>query len=186
MTTTPRRFRPRPSIARGAPTTTTAPNRPVRRIHWERLPLALFGFFILGLWWAAGGKWTIDGTPMLLNVIFAFFRVRIELPLVSHWAAYALLCWLPILISYAEHNYAPWRGLRRYGILVGIFVIGIWLIVTAADWSSTWLAITHPDTDAWPIAHQLAALPPLAAIWTTLTTFAPEVGFAVLTWWLWE
>lgn len=157
-----------------------------RRFHWDRLPLAFFGFVILGLWWAAGGKWTIDGTPLLINEVANFFRVPISLPPVRHGAVYLLLCWLPIGISYVEHHYAPWRAWRKWSILAVVFIVAIWLVVTAADWSSTWLAITHPEPSAWKIAHQVAALPPLAAVWVTLTTFVPEIGFSVLAWWLWE
>jgi hypothetical protein len=170
----------RPAPARWQPT------KRARRFHWDRVPLAVLGFFILGLWWLAGGKWTIDGTPLLINAIFDFFKVPAELPPVSHWLVYILLCWLPILISIAEHRYAPWRGLRRWSILVVPFIVGIWLIVMAADWSSTWMAVTHPEPGAWLIAEQVAAITPLAAAWVTLTTFIPEMGFAVLVGWLWE
>lgn len=159
---------------------------PPRRFHWDRLPLVIFGFAILALWWAAGGKWTIEGMPLLLNEIFNFFHVSFRLaPII--WAGwYAWLIWLPLGISYVEHKYSPWRAWRKWGILSLMGVLVVWLVVTAADWSSTWLAITHPAKDDWLIARQVAAVPFAAGVWVTMTTFLPEVGFAVLYWWLWE
>ena len=156
------------------------------RFHWDRLPLVVFGYAILALWWAAGGKWTIEGTPLLLNEVFNFFHISFRLKPIADPAWYLWLCWLPLGISYIEHIYAPWRAWKKWGILVLIFVVGVWLIVTAADWGSTWQAITHPAPDAWLIARQIARVPLLAGVWVSLTTFVPEVGFAVLTWWLWE
>ena len=194
-----RRFRPAgpPAAAvqpSAAPRTPPAPARDEapaaskrkKQFQWDRLPIAFFGYLILGLWWLAGGKWTIDGSPLLVNAILDFFRIKVALPPVTNPTVYLLLCWLPAGISYVEHKYSPWRAVRKWGILALVFVLGIWLIVTAADWSSTWLALTHPEPGAWRIAQQVAAIPALAAVCTTLTTFVPEIGAAVLAWWLWE
>jgi len=194
-----RRFRPAgPPAAAPQPSATPQPNRtPVRvealdngkrkkQFQWDRLPIGFFGYLILGLWWLAGGKWTIDGSPLLVNAILDFFHIKFALPPVTNPTVYLVLCWLPLFISYVEHKYAPWRAARKWGILALVFVIGIWLIVTAADWSSTWLAVTHPELGAWRITQQVAAIPALAAIWTTLTTFVPEIGFVALARWLKE
>lgn len=183
-----RRFTPRgpvrsePLPSREVTKTTT----PKPRFHWDRLVPVLFGFFILGLWWAAGGKWTIEGMPLLLNEIFNFFRIGVRLPSVTNPWWYLGLIWLPIGISIVEHKYAPWRAWGTYAIMAMPFILLIWLVVTAADWGSTYQAITHPAADAWLIAQQVATYPALSIPWVTLTTFIPELGFAVLTWWLWE
>jgi hypothetical protein len=154
------------------------------RIHWDRVPLTLFGFVILGLWWAAGGRWTIDGLPLLTNEILKFFHISARLAPLTDPRWYLLLCWLPLLISFAEHRYAPWRRLAWSIIMV--FVIGVWLVVSGLDLGSTWMAVTHPSPDDLPIARQVAASMPLAAVWSIFTTFVPEVGMSVLWWWLWE
>jgi hypothetical protein len=159
---------------------------PAARFHWERLPLVLFGYAILALWWAAGGKWTIEGMPLLLNEVFNFFHVSIRLAPITWPGWYAWLAWLPLGISFVEHKYSPWHAWGKWSILSLCFVFGVWLVVTGADWGSTWQAITHPAPDDWLIARQVAAIPLAAALWVTLTTFVPEIGFAVLSWWLWE
>jgi hypothetical protein len=154
------------------------------RIHWDRVPLVALGLVILGLWWAAGGRWTIDGLPLLINEILKFFHVSTRLAPLTDPRWYLFLFWLPLLISFAEHRYAPWRRLAWSVIM--IFVVGVWLTVSGLDLGSTWLAITNPSPDDWLIAQQLAAIKPLAALWCVLTTFAPEVGMTVLWWWLRE
>lgn len=159
---------------------------PRKRFHWERLPLAIFGYLIFGLWGMAGGKWTIDGTPLLINEVFNFFHITTRLAPITWPGWYAWLIWLPLGISFVEHKYSPWRAWGRWGILSLIVVIAVWLVVSSVDWGTTWLAITHPADDAWLIAQQVAAIRPVAAIWVTLTTFIPEIGIALLYWWLWE
>lgn len=152
------------------------------RIRWDRLPLVLLGWLILGLWWAAGGKYTIDGLPLLINEAFAFFRVLITLGRINHWGWYVGLCWLPVLISFAEHRYKPWRHLALSFIIVWVLIV--WLIVSGIDAGSTYLAVTNPLPDAYTISKQVAAIKPLAAIWSILTTFGPEAGMAALWKWL--
>lgn len=155
-----------------------------KAVHWDRLPIVLLGWLLLGLWWAAGARWTIDGLPLLINEVFRFFHVSARLGAVADWRWYLWLIWLPPLISFAEHRYAPWKRLAWSVIM--IWVIGVWLIVSGLDFGSTFLAVTHPSLEDWLIAQQLAAFKPLAAVWATLTTFAPELGMAALWWWLRE
>jgi hypothetical protein len=158
------------------------------RFHWDRFVPASFGLLILGLWWLAGARWTIDGAPLLLNVFLDFLRFPADWRFapVTTFAPYLWFCWLPIGISIVEHVYAPWRNSRRSGILVLLFLVLIWFIVTSGDWSSTYLALKHPQPGAWPLTLQIASSPLLAGVLTTLTTFVPEIGISVLLWWLRE
>lgn len=144
--------------------------------------MVALGWAILALWWAAGAKYTIDGLPLLLNEVAAFFRAPLRLGQVSDWRLYILLSWLPIAISVAERRYAPWRRLTLSSIM--IWVIGVWLIVSGIDAGSTWLAVTNPPDDAYTVTKQIAAIKPLAAAWSIATTFLPEIGFGALLWWL--
>lgn len=150
-------------------------------LHWDRLPILIFGWFFLGLWWLAGGKYTIDGLPLLFNEILAFFRIPAVIGVVSDWRWYVILAWLPIAISIAERRYAPWRRLTFSTIM--IWVIVVWVVVSGVDAGSTWLAVTHPANDAYTVSKQLAQLRPLAAAWSLATTFLPETGMAALLWW---
>lgn len=151
-------------------------------IHWERLPIVLLGTLILGVWWLAGGKYTIDGLPLLGNEILGFFRAPHIFQPVTDWHIYALLCWLPVVVSLAERRYAPWRRLTLSAIM--IWVLLVWLIVSGIDAGSTYLAVTNPPSDAYTFSKQLAIIKPLAAAWSILTTFLPETGIGALWWWL--
>lgn len=153
-----------------------------RAFHWDRLPIVLIGWAILALWWAVGAKYTIDGLPLLLNEIAAFFRAPAFAHPVTDWHWYLYLAWLPVLISFAERRFAPWRRLTLSSIM--IWVVGAWLIVSAVDAGSTWLAVTHPPADSYTITKQIATIKPLAAAWSLITTFVPETGFGALLWWL--
>lgn len=148
------------------------------RSRLDRIPVVVIGWAILAVWWAAGGRYTIDGAPLLLNAIARFFRLSARLGVIADPVWYLRLCWLPIAMSIIERRNRPRRGLAWNTITV--YTIGIWAIVAGADFGSTWLAITHPDPDAWPIAVQVAHIAPLALLWTAATTFAPEIGFVAL------
>lgn len=153
-----------------------------KRIHWDRLPLVILGWCLFGLWWAAGGKYTIDGLPLLANEIFGFFRAPFELSPISDWRWYVWLCWLPVVISLAERRYAPWR--RLAWSLIMVWVIFVWVVVSGIDTASTYLAVTNPPEDAYLLSRQVANVKVLAGVWSVATTFAPETGIAALWWWL--
>lgn len=153
--------------------------RPARRAFaWDRIPLALLGSFFLLLWWAAGGKYTIDGLPLLLNEIAAFFRAPVRLGPIADWRWYVILAWLPVLISIVERRFVPWRRAASGGTMV--WMVGVWLAVAGVDALSTWLAITRPSADAYRISRQIAALPEVAVAWALATTFLPEIGMVAL------
>ena len=153
-----------------------------RTFNWDRFPVVLLGWFFLGLWWAAGGKYTIDGLPLLINEISAFFRAPLRLEPIADWHWYLRLAWLPVVISLAERRYAPWRRLTLSSIM--IWVLAVWIIVSAVDAGSTYLAVTHPPDDAYSVTKSVAAIKPLAAFWSLITTFLPETGMGALLWWV--
>lgn len=146
--------------------------------HWDRLPLVLFGWFVLGLWWATGGKYTIDGLPLFANTVFSFFHVPVELAPITNWRWYIGLCWIPIAISVIERRNRPRRGLAWSVIMV--YAIGVWVVISMLDLGSTWLAVTNPAPDAFILSKQIAGTSFIAALWTGATTFLPEVGMAAL------
>lgn len=158
-----------------------AAERPTRRaglLRYDRVPLALVGFLVLALWWAVGGRYTIDGGPLLLNTILAFFRSSARVGLIADPVWYLRLCWVPVVISIIERKNRPRRGMAWNVAMV--YAVLIWFLVSAADFSSTYLAVTNPELNAWPIAMQIAQSRPLATLWSVATTFAPEIGFAAL------
>lgn len=153
-------------------------SRTARRARLDRVPVVVVGWGVLAIWWAAGGRYTIDGAPLLINEILHFFRISARLGTITDPIWYAYLCWLPIAFSIIERRNRPRWGLAWN--VSTVYTVLIWAIVAGADFGSTWLAITHPDPDAWPLAVQVAGIVPLALLWTAATTFAPEIGFAAL------
>lgn len=165
---------PRQEKPREAPRSATH----VHGIHWDRMPLVLTGWMLLGLWWAAGARYTLDGLPLAGNVVLNFFHVAPLFQPIADPHMYLWLAWLPAVISFVERKNRPWRT-QSFSILA-VYAALIWLAVVLLDAGSTWLAVMNPRPDDWRISHQLAALWPLAAAWTFLTTFLPEIGIAVL------
>lgn len=150
-------------------------------LPWERVPGWLIGSFLLGLWWAIGGKYTIEGLPLLGNLFFGWFHIPTRFPPITDGVWYLRLVWIPILISFVERQYRPWThrdilSRERFWLLL------LWVVTIAIDAGSTFLAIRNPVPDAWTITKQVAALAPLAIMWALLTTFGPESGLS----WLWR
>lgn len=165
----------------------TKPDAPVsskRRFRWDRLPTVLFGVLIFGVWWALGGRYTIDGSPLAGNEILSWFHAPQPFNPVADWHWYVYLCWLPVLISIVERSNRPRKGVAFYGILSIGFLV--WLIVSGFDMGSTYLAITHPRADTYTIAKQIAANSKAAITWSVITTFAPEIALAELWRYLWN
>lgn len=167
---------PAPATRNNTPTPVREPRK--RASLLDRLPVAAIGVPLFALWWAMGGRYTIDGGPLVLNTILAFFRQPARVPLISGGVVYLYLCWLPILISIIERRNRPRKGLAWHSATVVALVV--WAVVSLYDMSSTYLAVTNPPEDAWLLAKQVAAVKPLAAIWTAATTFLPEIGLVAL------
>lgn len=167
-----------------APATKAAPAKTTARgglIVWENFPGWLLGTLILLLWWAMGGKYTIEGLPLVANLIFEWFHVPMRLAPITDGRWYLYLCLLPVLISFVEQRYRPWK---RHDILSRkrFWLALLWIAVVAIDAGSTYLAIRSPAPNAWTITKQVAALAPLTVTWALLTTFGPESGLS----WLWR
>lgn len=168
-----------PQEAKVQPKRTTTARRPSRL---DRVPACLLGSAIFGWWWLTGARYTIDGIPLLLNQLAAFLYVHLGLPPVTNPLWYLLLAWLPFAISFVERRYAPWRQSMIDGTMIVIVVV--WLIVSAFDGFSTYLAITNPPDNALTISHQIARSTIASAIWSIATTFLPEVALGLL--WRWQ
>ncbi len=169
------------SLINGKPTSEQARQRThtAARVA-SNIPVTLFGVLIFGLWWAVGGKYTIDGLPLLINWAGDLFHFRAGLSAITDWHAYLYLSWIPICMSFVERTSRPDKAIRRslawYGILI---LIAVWLVVSALDFGSTYMAVTTPAPGAWAITKQVATITPLAVAWSSVTTFLPE---AALVW----
>lgn len=157
----------------------------VARSAWyERLPVVLIGLPIFAGWWVMGGKYTIDGTPLLLNMLLDFLRLGARVASITDGYWYLYLAWLPLLISFIERRNRPRKELAFSSATVVVLVV--WAIASLYDLGTTYIAVTTPAPDAWLITQQIGAYRPIAAIWTGLTTFAPEIGIIALWRYLWK
>lgn len=151
------------------------------RRYAANIPVVLFGVFIFGLWWAIGAKYTVDGLPLLINTIASWFHIAARLLPVTDWHTYLYLCWIPIFMSLVERTSRPDKAIRKplawYGILV---LIVVWLVVSALDFGSTYMAVTTPAPDSWYIARQVATIKPIAVFWSGITTFLPEAALVAV------
>lgn len=164
--------------AKPAPAAERKPATRARSAWYDRLPVVIIGLPIFVGWWVLGGKYTIDGTPLLANLFLEFLRLGARVAPITdgHWYAYLAL--LPILISIIERRNRPRRGLAFSSATV--VVLAVWAIASLYDLGTTYIAVTTPAPDAWLITQQIGAYRPVAALWTGATTFLPEIGIVAL------
>lgn len=152
--------------------------RATRAAWYERLPVVIIGLPIFVGWWIMGGKYTIDGTPLLANLLLDFLRIGARVPIISDGRYYLFLVWLPLLVSIIERRNRPRRGLALSNATV--VVLAVWAIASLYDLGTTYIAVTTPAPDAWLITQQLGGSRIAASIWTGMTTFLPEIGIVAL------
>lgn len=162
----------------------SAPVKAARSAWYDRLPVVLIGLPIFAGWWIMGGKYTIDGTPLLINMLLDFLRLGARVSPITDGRWYALLAWLPILVSIIERRNRPRRGLAFTSTTV--VVLAVWAIASLYDLGTTYIAVTTPAPDAWLLTQQIGAYRPVAALWTGATTFLPEIGIVALLRYLWR
>lgn len=169
MSTRYRRFSPsRPSQVRSAPmeqpARTAQPGKPQMGLY--ALAVVLFVFGALG--WVAGGKYTVEGWVVALNMFARWIGIEQQLSAPRGW-------WLvgAVVVSgvvYSRVELLAWRNTVHR---MPSFWIG-WVLIVLTDVGSTLLGVVSPAPDAAPIFHQLAATAPAAIAWAVTLTAAPE------------
>jgi hypothetical protein len=130
------------------------------------LSLVLLAFGILG--WLAGGKYTVEGWVVALNMFARWIGVEQQLIVPRGW-------WLvgAVAASGLIYSRVEMLALRNTVQRMPAFWIG-WLLIVATDVGSTLIGVLNPPADAAPVLLQLAKLIPMAIVWALLLTFVPE------------
>lgn len=130
--------------------------------------LALVLFVFGGIGWLAGGKYTVEGWVVALNMFARWIGIGQQLTVPRGW-------WLvgAVVVAGAVYSRVEVLALRNTVQRMPSFWIG-WLLIVVTDISSTLLGVLNPAPDAAPILIQMASLVPLAIIWAIVLTFVPE------------
>lgn len=138
--------------------------KPQGSLYALAIVLLVFG----GIGWLAGGKYTVEGWVVALNMFARWIGVEQQLSIPRGW-------WLvgAVAISgviYSKVELLAWRNTVQR---MPAFWIG-WLLIVLTDVGSTLLGVINPAPDAAPIFHQLATMVPAALVWALVLTAAPE------------
>lgn len=130
------------------------------------LAVVLFVFGLLG--WIAGGKYTVEGWVIALNMFARWIGVEQQLTVPRGW-------WLvgAVLVCGVVYSRVEVLALRNTVQRMPVFWVG-WLLMVITDIGSTLLGVLNPAPNAAPILIQLAGIVPLAIAWAIVLTFVPE------------
>lgn len=148
-------------LSNGKPVT----RQPMNTSLWA-LAIVLLVFGAIG--WLAGGKYTVEGWVVALNMFARWIGVTQQLSVPRGW-------WLvgAILISGVVYSRVELLAWRKNAQRLPQFWIG-WGLIVLTDLGSTLLGVLNPQQDAAPVFHQLAAIPALAILWSLVLTAVPE------------
>lgn len=130
------------------------------------LAIVLFVFGALG--WLAGGKYTVEGWVVALNMFGRWIGLAAQLdvprgvPLI-----------VAVLLSGVVYSRVELLALRNTVQRMPSFWIA-WLLIFLTDVGSTFFGIISPAPDAAPILRQLAIMPYFAFLWALVLTLLPE------------
>jgi hypothetical protein len=139
--------------------------RPAGGGMWP-LGIVLLVFGALG--WIAGGKYTVEGWVVALNMFGRWVGVTQQVPLPRGW-------WLvaAVILSGLVYSRVELLAWRKNAQRMPQFWIG-WVLIVLTDVGSTLLGVLNPQADAAPVFLQLAAMPAIAVVWALVLTAAPE------------
>lgn len=157
-----------PHAVRSEPLTNGKPVQRQAKPQASLYALAVVLFIFGGIGWIAGGKYTVEGWVVALNMFARWIGIGQQLTVPRGW-------WLvgAVVVSgflYSKVELLAWRNTVHR---LPSFWIG-WLLIVATDVGSTLLGVLNPAPDAAPIFHQIAAIAPAAIFWALVLTAAPE------------
>lgn len=126
--------------------------------------LLVFG----GIGWIAGGKYTVEGWVIALNMFARWLGIGQAIPLPRGWLLVG--CVVTISLVYSRVELLAWR---KQAQRMPAFWLA-WALIVLTDVGSTLLGVLNPAADAAPVFHQLAARAPLAIVWSLVLTVTPE------------
>lgn len=149
-------------LANGKPVAKRAPG------GGSMIPLAIVLLIFGAIGWIAGGKYTVEGWVVALNMFARWVGIEQQLITPRGW-------WLvgAVVVSGVIYSKVELLAWRKNAQRLPQFWIG-WVLVVLTDVGSTLLGVLNPAPDAAPVFHQLASMLPVAFIWAGVLTAAPE------------
>lgn len=130
------------------------------------LSIVLLIFGVIG--WIAGGKYTVEGWVIALNMFGRWIGIQQQLSVPRGWWLVGAVILSGVIYSKVETQVLQKRAQRMPSFWMG------WLFIVFTDVGSTFLGVLNPAADAPPVFLQLASVWPLAVLWAMLLTFVPE------------
>lgn len=146
------------------------PKQPPRRRNLAAGVLALaFGV----IFWAVGGKYTLEGWVIGLNLLLGFLDVPVRIARPDGWW---VLLFVPLAAAYSwvEVRARPPRLKRLKQLRRWLAPALLWAIVIGTDVGSTFAGVQNPGPRPWPISVWLAATDVAGGVWAVALTFFPE------------
>lgn len=148
-----------------------ANGKPVARQSKPQASLYALAFVLFvfgGIGWIAGGKYTVEGWIVALNMFARWIGIDQQLTVPRGW-------WLvgAILVSGIIYSKVELLALRSTVQRMPAFWIS-WALIFLTDIGSTFFGVVNPAPDAAPIFHQLAGIPIIAVVWALVLTLLPE------------
>jgi hypothetical protein len=156
------------SNVRSEPIKPTAPPAAAAKPRGGLLVLAIVLFVFGAIGWIAGGKYTVEGWIIALNMFGRWIGVPVALTAPRGWALVGA-----IVISGVIYSRVELLGLRNTVQRMPSFWIA-WLLIFLTDIGSTLIGVLNPPADAAPALITLALLPWLAVVWAIVLTLMPE------------
>lgn len=122
--------------------------------------------------WSVGGKYTLDGWVVGLNVLLGFLQVPARIPRPVGWW---VLLFIPLALAYswvevrARPSLVPRGAWDRWAVAVLL-----WVVVILSDVGSTFAGVQSPGPRPWPVSVWVAENDPAGGLWSLVLTFAPE------------
>lgn len=164
-----RRFGPtHPPQVRSAPMENREPAQPQGKPQASLYALAIVLLTFGGLGWIAGGKYTVEGWVVALNMFARWVGIEQQLATPRGWWLVASVVVAGVIYSRVE--LLAWRNTVHR---MPTFWLG-WVLIVLTDVGSTLLGVMNPAPDAHPVFLQLAKTAPAAIFWALVLTAAPE------------
>lgn len=143
-------------------------------IGWRALGLLMLGAGA-GLW-LLGARYSIDGWARGLTMLGVVANLPIQVTPPTGTDAYVPTAILGLVYSLAELKVRPNRIMLQYaGVKAfAILLIGV-LLVHGSDIGSTFLALSAPAPNAWPVHVWATELVAPLALWAIILTYVPEL-----------
>jgi hypothetical protein len=146
------------------------------RTRWKGATVGLAALLLGVLGWLSGGKYSVEGWVVWLNLFLDWLKLPLQLPTPAGWW---VLIILPVAYFYSDievrhrpfvMDWSTWTPRMSIDLLFWV----VWLVIVGTDVGSTFRGVRGPSPGAWPLVQQVTGSDWLSAAWAIVLTFAPE------------